>query len=74
MDLSLNLKALVSQRLIPLKDTKGRAAAIEILKPASMPGSAPGISTSQTMRHSGTLKLWAMRIRLRGTESTPLNV
>jgi twitching motility protein PilU len=31
MDLSLNLKALVSQRLIPLKDTKGRAAAIEIL-------------------------------------------
>jgi twitching motility protein PilU len=31
MDLSLNLKALVSQRLIPLKDSKGRAAAIEIL-------------------------------------------
>jgi len=31
MDLSLNLKGLVSQRLIPLKDTKGRAAAIEIL-------------------------------------------
>ena len=31
MDLSLNLKSLVSQRLIPLKDTKGRAAAIEIL-------------------------------------------
>jgi len=31
MDLSLNLKALVSQRLIPLKETKGRAAAIEIL-------------------------------------------
>jgi twitching motility protein PilU len=31
MDLSLNLKALVSQRLIPLKDAKGRAAAIEIL-------------------------------------------
>src|SRR5580693_6656237 len=30
MDLSLNLKGLVSQRLIPLKDTKGRAAAIEI--------------------------------------------
>ena len=26
------------------------------------------------MRHSGTLKLCAMRIRLRGTESTPLNV
>ena len=31
MDLSLNLKGLVSQRLIPLKETKGRAAAIEIL-------------------------------------------
>jgi twitching motility protein PilU len=31
MDLSLNLKALVSQRLIPRKGVKGRAAAIEIL-------------------------------------------
>ncbi|MDD5240902.1 MAG: PilT/PilU family type 4a pilus ATPase [Sulfuricella sp.] len=31
MDLSLNLKALVSQRLIPKAGTKGRAAAIEIL-------------------------------------------
>ncbi len=31
MDLSLNLKALVSQRLIPKKGIKGRAAAIEIL-------------------------------------------
>ncbi|CAG4885054.1 Twitching mobility protein [Georgfuchsia toluolica] len=31
MDLSLNLKAIVSQRLIPLKDAKGRAAAIEIM-------------------------------------------
>jgi twitching motility protein PilU len=31
MDLSLNLKGLVSQRLIPLKESKGRAAAIEIL-------------------------------------------
>ena len=31
MDLSLNLKAIVSQRLIPLKEGKGRAAAIEIL-------------------------------------------
>jgi twitching motility protein PilU len=31
MDLSLNLKGIVSQRLIPLKDIKGRAAAIEIL-------------------------------------------
>jgi twitching motility protein PilU len=31
MDLSLNLKAFVSQRLIPLKDSKGRAAAVEIL-------------------------------------------
>ena len=31
MDLSLNLRGLVSQRLIPLQDSKGRAAAVEIL-------------------------------------------
>ena len=31
MDLSLNLRGLISQRLIPLKDTKGRAAAVEVL-------------------------------------------
>jgi twitching motility protein PilU len=31
MDLSLNLKAVISQRLIPLKEGKGRAAAVEIL-------------------------------------------
>jgi twitching motility protein PilU len=31
MDLSLNVKALISQRLIPKLDGKGRAAAIEIL-------------------------------------------
>jgi twitching motility protein PilU len=31
MDLSLNIKALVSQRLIPKKDGVGRAAAIEIM-------------------------------------------
>src|SRR5499427_9366946 len=31
MDLSLNLKGLVSQRLIPLKEGKGRAAAVEVL-------------------------------------------
>jgi len=31
MDLSLNLKGLVSQRLIPLRDTKGRCVAIEIM-------------------------------------------
>jgi len=31
MDLSLNMRALISQRLIPLKDTKGRAAAVEIM-------------------------------------------
>ena len=31
MDLSLNLKALVSQRLIPKQDGKGRSAAVEIL-------------------------------------------
>jgi twitching motility protein PilU len=31
MDLSLNLKGVISQRLIPLKEGKGRAAAIEVL-------------------------------------------
>jgi twitching motility protein PilU len=31
MDLSLNIKAFISQRLIPKKDLKGRVAAIEIL-------------------------------------------
>jgi twitching motility protein PilU len=31
MDLSLNLKAVISQRLIPSKEGKGRAAAIEVL-------------------------------------------
>ncbi|NJD34270.1 MAG: PilT/PilU family type 4a pilus ATPase [Betaproteobacteria bacterium] len=31
MDLSLNLKAVISQRLLPLKEGKGRAAAVEVL-------------------------------------------
>ncbi|HQS56835.1 MAG: type IV pili twitching motility protein PilT [Gallionellales bacterium 35-53-114] len=31
MDLSLNIKGIISQRLIPTRDGKGRAAAIEIL-------------------------------------------
>ncbi|MCC7487643.1 MAG: PilT/PilU family type 4a pilus ATPase [Burkholderiales bacterium] len=31
MDLSLNIRALVSQRLIPKKDSKGRVAAVEIM-------------------------------------------
>jgi twitching motility protein PilU len=31
MDLSLNLKAMISQRLVPLKETKGRCAAVEIM-------------------------------------------
>jgi twitching motility protein PilU len=31
MDLSLNLKSFVSQRLIPMRDGKGRVAAVEIL-------------------------------------------
>ena len=31
MDLSLNIRALISQRLIPKKDGKGRAAAVEIM-------------------------------------------
>jgi len=31
MDLSLNLKGVISQRLIPVKDSRGRAAAVEVL-------------------------------------------
>jgi twitching motility protein PilU len=31
MDLSLNLKAMVSQRLVPRQDSKGRAAVVEIM-------------------------------------------
>ena len=31
MDLSLNLKAVISQRLIPLREGRGRAAAVEVL-------------------------------------------
>ena len=31
MDLSLNLRAMVSQRLIPKQDGKGRAAAVEVM-------------------------------------------
>jgi twitching motility protein PilU len=31
MDLSLNLRALVAQRLVPLKEGKGRAAAVEVM-------------------------------------------
>ena len=31
LDLSLNLKSMVSQRLLPVKDSKGRVAAIEIM-------------------------------------------
>ena len=31
MDLSLNLKSLISQRLVPKQDGKGRAAAVEVL-------------------------------------------
>ncbi len=31
MDLSLNVKALISQRLVPCKDAKGRVAAVEVM-------------------------------------------
>jgi twitching motility protein PilU len=31
MDLSLNLKAMISQRLVPLRDTKGRVPAVEVM-------------------------------------------
>jgi len=49
MDLGLNLKAVVSQRLIPLREGKGRAAAVEILLNSPliadliMKGEVPGI-------------------------------
>lgn len=36
MDLSLNLRALVAQRLIPVKDGNGRVAAIEVLLNSSL--------------------------------------
>ncbi|MGY4366233.1 hypothetical protein ACVW1A_002298 [Bradyrhizobium sp. LB1.3] len=41
-------------------------------KPARIAGSAPGHTTLRTMVANGTLKLCAMRMRLRGTASTPL--
>jgi twitching motility protein PilU len=31
MDLSLNLRAMISQRLMPKQDGKGRVAAVEIM-------------------------------------------
>jgi len=31
MDLSLNLKGIISQRLLPLRDTKGRCCAVEVM-------------------------------------------
>jgi twitching motility protein PilU len=31
MDLSLNLRAMISQRLIPLRDRKGRVPAVEVM-------------------------------------------
>ena len=31
MDLSLNLKSVISQRLLPLKDTDGRVPAVEVM-------------------------------------------
>ena len=39
MDLSLNLRALVSQRLLPKQDGKGRAAAVEIMLNTPLPKS-----------------------------------
>ncbi|HEY3431683.1 MAG TPA: PilT/PilU family type 4a pilus ATPase [Rhodocyclaceae bacterium] len=59
MDLSLNLKAVVSQRLIPLKEGKGRAAAVEVLLNSPlisdliMKGEVHGIK--EIMKKSGEL-------------------
>ena len=41
-------------------------------KPARIEGSAPGQITRRTIEANGTSKLCAIRIRLRGTASTPL--
>lgn len=57
---------------ISAETTSSRAIDVEMRKPARMEGSAPGRTTLRTMSAKGSPKLCAMRMRLRGTESTPL--
>jgi len=58
--------------IISALTTSNSATDAVMRKPARMAGSAPGQITLRTMVAKGTLKLCAMRIRLRGTASTPL--
>jgi twitching motility protein PilU len=59
MDLSLNLRALISQRLLPLKERKGRVAAIEVMLNSPLiadlifKGEVPGIK--EVMKRSREL-------------------
>jgi twitching motility protein PilU len=59
MDLSLNLRALISQRLLPLKERKGRVPAVEILLNSPLitdlifKGEVPGIK--EVMKRSREL-------------------
>ena len=59
MDLSLNLRALISQRLLPLKERKGRVPAVEVMLNSPLisdlifKGEIPGIK--EVMKRSGEL-------------------
>ena len=61
-----------SAPIISALTTSSSATDALMRKPARIEGSAPGQITRRTMVANGTLKLCAMRIRLRGTASTPL--
>ena len=61
-----------SAPIISALTTNSSATEAVIRKPARIEGSAPGQITLITMAWNGTLKLCAIRIRLRGTLSTPL--
>ena len=58
--------------IISAETTSKSAVAIEMRKPARMPGSEDGRMIFQMIPDIGMLKLWPMRMRLRGTESTPV--
>ena len=58
--------------IISALTTSNSATDAVMRKPARIEGSAPGQITRRTIRWNGTLKLCAIRIRLRGTASTPL--
>ena len=61
-----------SAPIISALTTSNSAIEAVMRKPARIDGSAPGQITRRTMAWNGTLKLCAIRIRLRGTASTPL--